>query len=85
MYTYIHVHIHQALDAAAQIRAEHTYLVGMTCSMGTHDDVSTELAEWSEKTGVRVTLAHDGMMLEFDQWSKSHGKVAGELQTEEGS
>ncbi len=82
VHTYRHTDIHaykytQALDAAARIRAEQTFLVGMTCSMGMHDDVDKELSEWSDRHGIRVCLAHDGMMLEFDHWSKSRAQLAG--------
>lgn len=50
----------QAIDVVREIQPEKAVAVGMTCSLGLHDEVNEELAAFDEE-GLNFRLAYDGM------------------------
>lgn len=55
-----HFHWNQTIDVVRKIRPERAVAVGMTCSLGMHDEVNEELAAF-DKEGLNLRLAYDGM------------------------
>lgn len=55
----IHFCKHDAIDLVRVLRPVEAVAVGMTCSLGLHDDVNAELAQL-EKEGLKLRLAYDG-------------------------
>lgn len=59
-----HYNINESIDLVRALRPDKAVAVGMTCSLGLHDDVNKELAQLDVE-GLNFRLAHDGMHFEF--------------------
>ena len=46
-----------------QLKPTRTLLIGMSCSLGSHDEVSAELASLKDTEGMDVALAYDGLLV----------------------
>lgn len=57
--SFVHFSRLDAMDLVRQLRPVEAVAVGMTCSMGLHDQVNKELAVMEEE-GLSFRLAHDG-------------------------
>ncbi|XP_021763835.1 putative hydrolase C777.06c [Chenopodium quinoa] len=55
----------QTLDAVKRICPKRALLIGMTHEFDHHSD-NAYLAEWSEREGIQVQLAHDGLRIPID-------------------
>jgi len=62
-----HFSLGDALDLVRELRPQRALLVGMTCSLGRHDDVCLELARLRAAEGLDVQLARDGLWVEMDE------------------
>lgn len=60
---YSHFSLPEAQEFILQLRPRRAVLIGMTCSIGDHDEVNAQLREWSQSNGVPVELGFDGMSL----------------------
>ncbi|KAL9269821.1 putative hydrolase [Drosera capensis] len=61
----VHFCLPQTLDAVKRISPKRALLIGMTHEFD-HDKDNTDLAEWSEREGIPVQLAHDGLRIPLD-------------------
>jgi phosphoribosyl 1,2-cyclic phosphodiesterase len=60
---FAHMGLTEAMEVVRVLQPEVAYFVGMSCSLGMHDEVEARLA----KIAPNVHLAHDGMLLQgFD-------------------
>jgi len=59
-----HYSLSEALDLVRVIQPKKTFIVGLTCYMGSHDEVNTELAQLKETENLDVSLAYDGLFLQ---------------------
>lgn len=48
-----------------ELKPKQAYFVGMTCGLGSHDDVQKELEAVSEEVGTKMSLAWDGLVVEL--------------------
>lgn len=55
-----HFCFEQSIDVVRRLRPCRAVAVGMTCSLGMHDEVNAELAKYDEE-GLNFRLAYDGM------------------------
>ncbi|KAI0501346.1 hypothetical protein KFK09_016290 [Dendrobium nobile] len=60
-----HFCLQQSLDAVNRIRPKQALFIGMTHDFDHHKD-NKALAEWSNREGIPVQLAHDGMRIFCD-------------------
>jgi hypothetical protein len=58
-----HYSLSEALDLVRQVKPKKTYITGVTCGLGLHDEVNAELALLKETESLEVLLAYDGLML----------------------
>lgn len=59
-----HFNLDQAKDMVRRLKPHKAVAVGMTCSLGMHDEVNEELAQM-DKEGYNFRLAYDGMRFAF--------------------
>ena len=62
-----HFSLGDALNLVRELRPRRSLLVGMTCSLGRHNDVCRELARLRAAEGLDVQLARDGLWVEMDE------------------
>lgn len=55
-----HFSLNQSINVVRKLKARKAVAVGMTCSLGLHDDINKELAEFDDE-GLNFSLAYDGM------------------------
>jgi len=48
------------------IRPGKAYFVGMTCSLGLHQEVNEELKSISKESGIEMELASDGLSVRIE-------------------
>jgi len=58
-----HFGIEDAVGLARALRPEKCLLVGMTCSLGLHEEVNERLRVMTRRDGIDVQLAYDGMVV----------------------
>ena len=58
-----HFSLTEALDMVRQLKPIRTLLIGMSCSLGSHNEVSAELASLKDTEGMDVALAYDGLLV----------------------
>lgn len=58
-----HFNLEEAIDLARKLKPVKTFTVGMTCSVGMHEDVNVRLAEMQHSEGLHVALGHDGLRI----------------------
>ncbi|CDF40837.1 unnamed protein product [Chondrus crispus] len=59
-----HFDYQASIDMVRRLRPKKAVAVGMTCSLGLHDDVNRELAEL-DKEGIDFRLSFDGQVFQF--------------------
>lgn len=59
-----HFNYQQAVDMVRRLKPKKAVAVGMTCSLGMHDDVNRELAEL-DKEGLDFRLSFDGQVFQY--------------------
>lgn len=59
-----HFNFQQSIDMVRRLKPKKAVAVGMTCSLGMHDDVNRELAEL-DKEGIDFRLAFDGQVFRY--------------------
>ena len=69
-----HFSLGDALDLVRELHPLRALLVGMSCSLGRHDDVCRELAHLRRTEGLDVQLARDGMWVETSDLTDSSGE-----------
>ncbi|EKX50782.1 hypothetical protein GUITHDRAFT_103372 [Guillardia theta CCMP2712] len=75
-----HFNLQEAVDAAAEISPRKLLLVGMTCSMGDHEETNRKLialrparrcsCDQCAGLPLSVELAHDGQFLDSREWGR---------------
>lgn len=58
-----HFSLDQAIDLARQLKPGLTRCIGMTCSLGLHEEVDPELEALLESEGLDIRLGYDGLRL----------------------
>lgn len=66
-YNTAHFSRRQAIECVKDLRPKEAVAVGMTCSLGLHDEVNGELTEELRNEGVSLRLAYDGERFPLSQ------------------